>query len=89
MTDPTSRYLNIYGCMVAIEPTEPVRAESVFWWVRAEDYDAIVHELGAYRRAKQENDQRFQIELDEAREEVRRLRSRLRDYTHRIGRDTD
>lgn len=38
-----------------------------------EELARVIRERDAYRRAKQENDERFMIERDEAREEARRL----------------
>lgn len=38
-----------------------------------EELARVIRERDAYRRAKQENDERFMRERDEAREEARRL----------------
>lgn len=47
--------------------------------------EALVKERDAYRKAKQENDERFMLERDEARAERDDLRARLEAALHDIG----
>ena len=52
------------------------------YWIRYSDYAALLQEVETYKRAKQENDERFMLERDEARQEVETLRQQNKSLTY-------